>query len=129
MELTPIHESAGNKNGKLCFVTIGATAGFDSLISAVLSETFIEALEAYGYTDLLIQHGKDASNIYRAYQDSVRDGRSTVQNINVRGFAFNAVGLGQEMRMVKGRSKDREGVIISHAGKRQLSRWSYEYYY
>lgn len=120
MALKQFQNPIENHNGKLCFVTIGATAGFDSLIRAVLSETFIQALEAHSYTDLLIQYGKDENGVYRDFQEFTRDDSGTAARIRVVGFGFNEVGLGQEMRAVKGGRDGREGVIISHAGKSQI---------
>ncbi|KAK4908320.1 N-acetylglucosaminyldiphosphodolichol N-acetylglucosaminyltransferase catalytic subunit alg13, partial [Elasticomyces elasticus] len=51
---------------KLCFVTIGATAAFDSLIASVLSRDFLAALRAHQYTDVLIQYGIDGEAAYEA---------------------------------------------------------------
>ena len=115
-----LHKSVVDKDGKLCFVTIGATAGFDSLIRAVLSETFIHELEAQGYTDLLIQHGNDESGVYRKFQDALRVGSRKIGRLNIRGFSFNVAGLGQEMRAAKGGMDGKEGVVISHAGMEKI---------
>lgn len=117
MALKQFHESIENHQGKLCFVTIGATAGFDSLIRAVLSETFIQTLEAHSYTDLVVQYGKDENGVYRDFQEVIRDGSKTAGGLRIMGFGFNKVGLGQEMRAVKGGRDGREGVVISHAGR------------
>ena len=43
---------------KQCFVTVGATASFNELISATLAQDFLAALEKSGYTDLRVQYGK-----------------------------------------------------------------------
>ena len=108
--------------GKLCFVTIGATAGFDSLIRAVLDKTFIRALEGDGYTDLVIQYGKDEGAVYNKFQEETLNTRRTASGLRITGFGFKKVGLDQEMRAVKGGKDGKEGVVISHAGKNYIRR-------
>lgn len=104
---------------KLCFVTIGATAPFGSLLSNVFQESFFKALGENGYTDLLVQHGKEGRAIYEQFvkehplEDPIRSG------INVKGFDFNKKGLSQEMGYTKENKEMgyEEGMILSHAGK------------
>lgn len=105
----------GQRPKKLCFVTIGATASFDSLISACLEPRFLEALAGAGYTHLVVQYGKEGKSLYdRAVSESVR---TKELGVSVTGFDFNRNGLGQEMRAAKGEAGGVEGVVISHAGK------------
>ena len=111
------NESLESFDGKLCFVTIGATADFDSLIRAVVSETFILALKAHSYTDLLIQYGQDESGVYRSFRDLMQVEPEIAKGLKIEGFGFNKVGLGQEMRAATSGRNRREGVVISHAGK------------
>lgn len=101
---------------KVCFVTIGATASFNALLEAVLTPTFLETLEAFGYTDLLLQHGKEGSSILENLKESEEYNPVARSEINISGFDFNKQGLGQEMRAAKGENGDSEGVVISHAG-------------
>jgi len=101
---------------KLCFVTIGATASFDSLISAALSPEFLEALEASNYTDLVLQHGAEGSLILKEFHRTFGKINANEWGINVYGFDFNKEGLGKEMRAAKGNPGDAEGIVISHAG-------------
>ncbi len=105
---------------KVCFVTIGATAAFDSLIRATLSSTFLDALEQHNYTELCIQHGENGRTILEecAYDD-LKNGRE--YSIKISGFDFNKRGLGAEMRAAKGQNNGYEGVVISHAGKKRLA--------
>ncbi|KAJ9641061.1 N-acetylglucosaminyldiphosphodolichol N-acetylglucosaminyltransferase catalytic subunit alg13 [Coniosporium tulheliwenetii] len=104
----------GHRPKKLCFVTIGATASFDSLISACLEPRFLEALAGTGYTHLVVQYGKEGKGLYdRAVSKS---SRVKDLGISITGFDFNRNGLGQEMRAAKGESGGVEGVVISHAG-------------
>ena len=102
---------------KLCFVTIGATASFDSLIKATLSQGFLEALHALGYTDLLLQHGAQGALILQDYRMSLEYAASNDHGLNINGFDFNKQGLGEEMRAAKGDTDSVEGVVISHAGR------------
>lgn len=101
---------------KTCFVTIGATASFNALLEAVLTRDFLEALHALGYTDLLLQYGKEGASILDSFQKSQDHVSEVVPKISIAGFDFNKQGLGQEMRAAKGENGDLEGVVISHAG-------------
>ena len=105
---------------KLCFVTIGATASFDSLIKATLSQGFLEALHALGYTDLLLQHGAKGNLILEEYRMSSENAASNDHSLNINGFDFNKQGLGEEMRAAKGDTDHFEGVVISHAGRVEI---------
>lgn len=111
------NESLIKVGGKTCFVTIGATAGFDSLIQAVLDAKFIRALEGHGYTHLVIQHGKDEAGVFKTFADKTQNSQRAASKLEVSGFGFNKFGLGQEMRAVKGDKDGEEGVVISHAGR------------
>ncbi len=101
---------------KLCFITIGATASFDSLISAALTPEFLKALQASDYTDLVLQHGVEGSLILKEFHRTFGKINANEWGINVYGFDFNKEGLGKEMRAAKGNPGDAEGVVISHAG-------------
>jgi len=101
---------------KLCFVTIGATASFNSLIRAALSPEFLEALQASGYTNLVLQHGAEGASILKEFHRAFGKINANEWGINVYGFDFNKEGLGKEMRAAKGNPGDAEGVVISHAG-------------
>ena len=101
---------------KLCFVTIGATASFDSLIATVLSRRFLRSLGDAGYTDLLLQHGKDGQKIFEDFVIQHRLDSPERCGLNLNGFGFNKRGLGWEMKEAKGQNAANEGVVISHAG-------------
>lgn len=104
------------KSRKVCFVTVGATASFDSLIKVTLNPHFLEALRTYDYTDLQLQYGKDGQKAleeFRRSKDAMSEG---VQDLSISGFDFNKQGLGSEMRAAKGEGNGVEGVVISHAG-------------
>ena len=98
------------RNLKICFVTIGATAAFDSLLRAVLSESFMAALVEFGYTDLQVQYGADGYSLFHQYSKQDPLIVSSSPNINLTGFDFRKAGLGAEMAAA------RNGVVISHAG-------------
>ena len=112
-----VDESLDNPEGKVCFVTIGATAGFDSLIQAVLDADFIRALEGHGYKHLIIQHGKDERGVYKTFAERARKSERAASQLKTTGFGFNKAGLGQEMRAVKADMDRQAGVVISHAGR------------
>ncbi|MCJ1385665.1 N-acetylglucosaminyldiphosphodolichol N-acetylglucosaminyltransferase catalytic subunit alg13 [Xylographa soralifera] len=95
---------------KLCFLTVGATAPFDTLVSASLSAPFLAALRAASYTDLLVQHG--SSHVFNP-RTAAEAGKK--YGLTIRGFEFNREGLGREMRAAKGEGGV-EGCVVSHAG-------------
>ncbi|GAP83108.2 putative glycosyltransferase family 1 protein [Rosellinia necatrix] len=99
------------------FVTIGATAGFRSLLEEVVSPTFIAALRALGFTDLIVQCGPDLQ-----YFESIKsppDGKP--HGIRITAFSY-APDLGKYFLQASrsdgsdGNGKRHCGVIISHAG-------------
>ncbi|OJJ49247.1 hypothetical protein ASPZODRAFT_23504 [Penicilliopsis zonata CBS 506.65] len=104
---------------KVCFVTVGATASFEPLVSAVLDGRFLASLGELGYTNLLVQYGKDGRPIFdRFLQDRDSEEAATSHSIQVDGFDFNQAGLGREMRLAQENAAEgrRSGAIISHAG-------------
>ncbi|GAB7345799.1 hypothetical protein MBLNU457_4061t2 [Dothideomycetes sp. NU457] len=109
--------STGKSTVKYCFVTIGATASFASLIRAVLSPSFLAGLKAHNYTHLVVQYGADGASLYQA---ELRKTRETVQHAEViiEGFPLDQSGLGKYMSLAKngGDGKGQEGVVVSHAG-------------
>ncbi len=96
---------------KHCFVTIGATANFNGLITNVLAESFHDSLQGLGYTDLNIQYGKGGGWLF----DEALRNRDT-KGLRVTGFDFSPDGLTKPMLVARGRKGDAEGVVISHAG-------------
>ena len=101
---------------RLCFVTIGATAPFDSLVRAVLASDFLQALRRAGYTQLRIQYGdRSGEDIFRSRVQLLEDA-GIEHGLEISGFAFKKEGLRDEMRAVKGSTPESEGMVISHAG-------------
>ena len=104
-----------SKRSKLCFVTIGATAGFDLLIISTLDPLFLKALQNANYTDLLLQYGKEGKKVLEARSTQILESEKNF-GVRVNGFDFNKKGLITEMRAAKGQGDGAEGVVISHAG-------------
>ncbi|KAI1621143.1 beta-1,4-N-acetylglucosaminyltransferase [Exophiala viscosa] len=107
---------ASGASKKRCFVTIGATAPFNSLIKAVLADEFIQALQQAGYTELRVQYGDhEGEAVFRQRTD---DPNSLLVKTGflITGFGFDKTGLREEIAVVKGRSAADEGMVISHAG-------------
>lgn len=103
---------------KVCFVTIGATASFASLIRHVVSTTFCMALQLLEYTDLIIQYGADGQPLYEAMLRKVQDTDcSSYPGLKFSGFALDHRGLAPYMKLAKTGGDDGvEGVVVSHAG-------------
>lgn len=123
MEPQDTPQNADNPNTdarrtKLCFVTIGATAGFNSLVREVLTAPFLAALAANNYTDLMVQHGRNAETLFTDWKAVNGLAVEQTYGVYVTGFPYNLDGLGEELRAVKkdGSSRREEGVVISHAG-------------
>ncbi|KAL6721381.1 N-acetylglucosaminyldiphosphodolichol N-acetylglucosaminyltransferase catalytic subunit alg13 [Lecanora helva] len=107
-------KNAQTPKQKVCFVTIGATASFNALIEAMLSQTFLTTLKQHGYTELRLQHGLEGGALLKSFHAS-RTAEETP--LKITGFDFNKKGLGAEMLAAKGSNGgSSEGVVISHAG-------------
>lgn len=91
------------KPSKIAFVTVGATAPFNALISACLSSTVIAALGTQGYTDLRIQYGPGRT-VFEQWLATTIGSR---HSISVSGFDF-ADSLREEIVAAD--------LVISHAG-------------
>lgn len=102
--------------GKRCFVTVGATAPFNSLIKAALQPDFITALRSAGYKQLRIQYGDQSGEVVFRRQISILSDRSADAGVEITGFGFKQEGLREEMGAVKGSGPPNEGMVISHAG-------------
>ena len=98
---------------RFCFVTVGATAAFDALIRAVLDPAFLLALAKDGYTNLLIQFGKDGKELFVDLAEAA--GRAGTSGVKVQGFDLSPQ-LREVMRVATGVAGRREGVVICHAG-------------
>lgn len=97
---------------KVCFVTIGATASFGSLVRAVLSNAFVTALTQDNYTDLVVQYGADGGPLYKSLLQELGN-----TGVEVSGFGLDQQGLAPYMRKAKtGGDNGVEGVVVSHAG-------------
>ena len=104
---------------KVCFVTIGATASFDRLLTAVLDSAFLKALQGQKYTDLVLQYGKEQGKvIFDQFVSTHRESVHQHLGIVVSGFDYKADGLNKDMRNAKGDPKkgSEEGLVVSHAG-------------
>lgn len=107
---------------KVCFVTIGATAPFNSLLSHVFDLQFLEALSKHGYTDLLVQYGREGKALFDRFIQAYPVGSSGRCGLRIHGFDFNKEGLQKEMMLTRADSKSNtaEGMILSHAGSHPL---------
>lgn len=122
--------SVSSSTRKVCFVTVGATANFDLLIRASLSSSFLSHLGTQGYTDLILQHGKDGDKLLRDIlpdvtfdtSDPLVDPWAMVQGIRISRFDFRREGLQKEMLAARGASIEYKtpGVVVCHAGKSTL---------
>ena len=112
---------SSSRRRKTCFVTIGATTGFQDLISAVLHPDFAAALVSQQYTHLLVQHGLDGTESFKSESENLS--RNVGSSLSIDGFGVDPNGLDDYFALAKGAAApgDIEGVVISHAGKYFLS--------
>ena len=119
-------ESSGNEQklsesereiSKNAFVTVGATASFETLVRAVLNPAFLKQLRLAGYTNLVVQHGDDKNDVVKTFNRICPPGTNGRHGIWIEMFDFKRGGLYDEFAKAQGQDKDsKPGVIISHAG-------------
>ncbi|KAK8138742.1 hypothetical protein PG984_002122 [Apiospora sp. TS-2023a] len=96
--------------GKTCFVTVGATASFRSLIEEVVAPKFVAALAAQGYDTMIVQCGPDFE-----YFESIRP---SDPQVIMSGFSVES-NIMEYMRECAPSDKPRKrhmGLIVTHAG-------------
>jgi beta-1,4-N-acetylglucosaminyltransferase len=102
-----------HKLSKTAFVTVGATASFNSLVEAALRPSFLRTLAQNRYTRLVIQFGKSEAAFFKNYLYNYAD-----LNVHVEGFDFKAGdfrdAIRDEVMAADGRE---EGMMIAHAGE------------
>lgn len=109
----PSASTRGVKVTKHCFVTIGATASFRTLIDAVTQPAFIGSLTKHGYTNLDVQCGPDLT-LFQEKEKALK----ILPSIKVTGFDFDGAGLTKHMVKCKARKEgEAEGVVVTHAGE------------
>ncbi|KAL3479886.1 glycosyl transferase [Aspergillus californicus] len=103
---------------KVCFVTVGATASFHLLLESILDPSFMLSLHEHGYTNLLIQFGKDGQTLFDNFVAKYPPGHLNLHGITVEGFDFKKEGLDIEMRLAKANPAENRssGLVMSHAG-------------
>lgn len=101
--LTNKPEVIMSKPSKIAFVTVGATAPFNALVSACISSTVIAALCTQGYTDLRVQYGAGRS----VFEQRLATTIGSRHSVSVSGFDF-ADSLREEIAAAD--------LVISHAG-------------
>lgn len=105
-----------------CFVTVGATASFSSLLKEVLSKDFIDHLSSKGFTELLVQTGPDQDwaldKIKFQTATCIQEGKGheTMRFPTIEAFSYTT---DMTSKMIACRGKPDQwlpGVMISHAG-------------
>ncbi len=99
--------------GRRCFVTVGATAGFASLLKEVASVGFIQALARHGYGVLEVQCGPDLA-FFNTRVARVTDEER--RGVVVRSFDYTDE-MDKHIIACRGEMDVRPaGCVISHAG-------------
>lgn len=99
---------------RVCLVTVGATAGFKTLIDSVLSVSYWQYIISQGFTELHVQCGPDAASAKQQLtllQDEIPSGL-TIEIFDVKKNLMK-----EEMILCKDLQGQRQlGLVISHAG-------------
>jgi beta-1,4-N-acetylglucosaminyltransferase len=97
--------------GRICFVTIGATAGFQLLLKEVIEPKFLQTLANHNFTVLEVQCGPD----YTWFSDNVKELVNTF-HIQIRYFDYFR-DLKDHAIQCRGQIGVRPaGCVVSHAG-------------
>ena len=104
-----------SQTSKGCFVTVGATASFDNLVSAVLTAKFLSSLQNSGYTSLVIQYGKSGANFYSSCLRKAEKEFGGKVPLTVEGFDFKTGDFREYIESVV--CGQNGGLLIAHAGK------------
>lgn len=108
--------NAGANEEKLhkeCLITVGATASFEQLIQAALSNEVLSKLKEYGFTTINFQCG-GSLHVFHELKADVEKTYGMV----LKGFAFKREGLHEDIKALKENpGKSEKGLAISHAGK------------
>lgn len=99
--------------GRTAFVTVGATASFQSLITEIVSPKCLEALSAVGVDRLIVQCGPD----YALFQSIVPHPGPQSFDIHITGFAYTDDIHREMLKCARIPNVRRTGVIITHGGR------------
>ena len=110
----PTHTAPPVPPARRCFVTVGATAGFRSLLDEVSSPAFLRALAGHGYVLLDVQCGPDLAT----FEERVARLRDEDQHgVSIRAFAYTGDMI-EYLIACRGELGVRPaGCVISHGGK------------
>ncbi|KAJ5732577.1 hypothetical protein N7493_004058 [Penicillium malachiteum] len=102
---------------KLCLVTVGATAAFNTLISEVMDEPFFAKLRQTGFTHLIVQYGEDGKDTFHGFLEKHPEGDPALHGIGVGGFSLTA-DMHPYFMMAKNRTARNQelGLVICHSG-------------
>ncbi|KAJ6014532.1 hypothetical protein N7540_009123 [Penicillium herquei] len=104
---------------KLCVVTIGATAAFNTLISEVMDEPFFAKLQQAGFTHIIVQYGQAGKPIFDEFIAKHPQGDPALHGIGIGGFDLKP-SMHPFFMMAKDRhDKDppqKLGLVICHSG-------------
>jgi beta-1,4-N-acetylglucosaminyltransferase len=98
---------------KGCFVTVGATVSFDSLVAAIVSVDFLSSLANAEYTHLVVQYGKSGASKFNSCLKQVQSKLGKELPLTVEGFDLK-LGIRDHIKAVV--SGPGGGLLIAHAG-------------
>lgn len=108
--VNPLEDSPPVQLRRECFVTIGATAGFEALLAAAVSEQTLLRLKKFNYTHLTVQVGELESFFNQTKPEDT-------QGIVIKSFTFKKDGLTHNMKKCRAKpGVSEEGLVVCHAG-------------
>lgn len=111
-DTTSLEKETTNMEGRQCFVTVGATAGFRPLLSEVLKPEFLNCLVDHNFNLLQVQCGEDLE--WFDAQVKLLD----PSPVRIERFAFTENMTNHYVRSRGEISVRLPGVVVAHAGMR-----------
>jgi UDP-N-acetylglucosamine transferase subunit ALG13 len=110
---------SGRGSAPQCFVTVGATAGFRTLLAEVASPAFFSTIAGLGFGRLAVQCGPDLA----WFKEKVAGHGTGTCGIEVEAFDLTNDMQAYMLACRSERGNRRPGCIISHAGKPIAVAW------
>lgn len=113
-DTTSLEDETTNLEGRQCFVTVGATAGFRPLLSDVLKPEFLNCLADHNFDLLKVQCGEDFEWFDAQVKSLSLPSRSS--SVRIERFAFTENMTKHYVRSRGEKAVRLPGVVVAHAG-------------
>jgi beta-1,4-N-acetylglucosaminyltransferase len=113
----PLPVGSGTRVGRTCFVTVGATAGFQLLLKEVIEAKFLQTLANHNFTVLEVQCGPD----FAWFSGAVKELEHTF-GVQIRCFDYFRDLKDHAIQCRGERGVRPAGCVVSHAGTGYLTK-------